>query len=286
MPRAIWKGHLVVAAVSCPVALYAAASQADRVRFRMVSGKTGHRLRRVFVDGGTGKPVEDDDIVKGYEVEPGNYVHLTPEEIAAAIPDSDRRLTVRRFVPCDAVDTTFFDRPYYIASGSKAGAETFALIHRALSEAGVAALARAVLFRRVRTMLIRASGDALIGSTLNYADEVRPARDAFSDIPALKLQKEMVELARHIISTKSGDFDPKGFDDRYDTALADLVRAKMAGRALPKRAAPKPKAGGDLLEALRKSAGMGKGGAQKKPARARKAGTAARGDAPGARRAG
>lgn len=271
MPRAIWKGWLQVAAISCPVALHAAASTAERVSFHIVNRKTGNRVRREFVDGETGKPVAREDQVKGYEVSPGRFVELTGEEIAATVPEGDKRLTVERFVPCEKVDTVYFDRPYYITPAGDGA--VFALIRAGLEAEGVAALARAVLFRRVRTMLIRVQGEGLVGATLNFADEVRPAEEVFDDVGEVALQDEMVDLARHIIGTKAGTFDPAGFDDRYDTALAELVKAKMEGRDLPKPKAPKVRKGDDLLAALRESAGMA-GGGPKGGSRAKAAGKA------------
>jgi DNA end-binding protein Ku len=254
MPRAIWKGFLSIGAITCPVALYAAASTADRVTFHTVSRKTGNRVRREFIDSETGKPVERDDQVKGYETAPGHFLHLTPEEIAASIPESDKTLTVDRFVPCDAIDTVYLDRPYYIAPATKEGESIYALIRAGLQSESVAALARTVLFRRLRTMLIRVNGDGLIGSTLNYVDEIRPADEVFDGVREVPIKDEMIDLARHIIDTKAGSFDPVAFDDRYDAALAALVKAKIEGRKVVPRVAPKPAAGGDLLAALRESA--------------------------------
>jgi DNA end-binding protein Ku len=135
-----------------------------------------------------------------------------------------------------------------------------------MEEAKVAALARTVLFRRLRSVLIRPEDDGMIATTLNFDYEVRSEDAAFADIPKLKLDKEMLELASHIIKTKSGRFDPAGFDDRYESALAELVKAKIEGRKI--KPPPKKRAGKvvSLLEALRESA---KGGADAKPARKR-----------------
>jgi DNA end-binding protein Ku len=121
----------------------------------------------------------------------------------------------------------------------------------------VAAIAQTVLFRRVRTLLIRPHGDGLIASTLNYDYEVRPASDAFKDMRNLKLEPEMLELASHIIDTKMGKFDPSAFNDRYDAALAELVKAKIEGRKIRKPKPVKETTPADLLEALRRSASGG-----------------------------
>jgi DNA end-binding protein Ku len=265
--RALWKGHLSVGELSCAVALYAAATTSARVSFHIVNRKTGNRVRREYVDEETGKPVDRDDQVKGYETSKGNYVLLEPDEIAAAVPESDKTLAVESFVPCDDVDTVYFDKPYFVAPADEAAEEAFAVMREGMRKKKVVALARAVLFRRVRTLLIRPRGCGLLANTLNFDYEVRAADDAFDAVPEMKIKGEMLDLAKHIIDTKSGTFDPSAFDDRYDAALAELVKAKAEGREIEK---PKRKREGkviDLMEALRESAaasGKGKRNAKKK----------------------
>nr|CAD6598096.1 Ku protein [Rhizobium sp. Khangiran2] len=256
-PRANWKGYLKVGELSCQVALYTAASTADRVSFNIINRETGHRVHRQLVDADTGKEVTNEDIVKGYEVASGEYVILEPDEIKDAVPNSDKTLELETFIPCGEVDTIFLDRPYYLAPADKAAADVYALIRKGLEEKNVAALARTVLFRRLRTLLIRPSDEGLIASTLNYDYEVRAAEEIFSDIPEFKIEGEMLDLARHIISTKKGEFDPTEFDDRYEAALTELIQAKIEGRKLPKRPEPEPKKVSSLLDALRQSAGSG-----------------------------
>ncbi len=270
-PRANWKGYLKVGELSCHVALYTAASTAERVSFNIVNRETGHRVHRQMVDADTGKEVAGDDIVKGYEVASGEYVVLEPEEIKEAVPNSDKTLELETFIPCADVDTIFLDRPYYLAPADKAAADVYALIRKALEEKNVVALARTVLFRRLRTLLIRPSEEGMIATTLNYDYEVRSAEEVFADIPDFKIEGEMLDLARHIISTKKGKFDPTEFDDRYETALAELIRAKIEGRKLPKKPKAEPKKVSNLLDALRQSAGAGSGtGRAKKKAAATK----------------
>ncbi|MCE6958189.1 Ku protein [Cereibacter sphaeroides] len=254
MPRAIWKGWLAVGQLTCAVALHAAASTSDRVTFHTVNRRTGNRVRREFVDAVSGKPVPGEDQVKGYEVAPDEFVQLEPEEIAAAVPESDKRLEVASFVPCREVDGAYFDKPYYLTPAGAEAEEAFALIREGMKARKVAALARAVLFRRVRTMLIRPHGVGMIGNTLNFDYEVRSSEEAFADIPKLKIKGEMLDLAKHIIGTKAGRFDPGTFDDRYDAALAELVKSKLEGRKPRRRAAPKAAKPTDLLAALRESA--------------------------------
>lgn len=263
-PRANWKGFLKVAEVSCPVALYTAASTSERIAFHTINRATGHRVKRQFVDSDTGKAVERDEQVKGYEVSSGEYVTLDPEEVASAVPESDKTLAVSAFIECGAIDGVYFDKPYYLAPADRHAEEAYALIREGMRAKNVAALAQTVLFRRVRTVLIRAHGKGLIATTLNFDYEVRSAEDAFDEIPDMSIKGEMLELAEHIIKTKKGKFEPDKFEDRYEAALADLVKAKLEGKKIepPKRQREEKVV--DLMAALRESAGAG---GKKAPAR-------------------
>lgn len=257
--RANWKGYLQVAQVTCPVALFTAASTAERIAFHMVDRNTGHRLHRQFVDGETGKPVEADDQVKGYETAQHEYVTLEPEEIAAALPESDKTLAIQAFVPCGTIDDLYFDRPYYLAPSGAAADQAFALLREGMLAGKVAAIARTLIFRRMRTLLLRPYEKGMLAIALNFDYEVRSASEAFDEVPKIKLEDEMLDLAKHIIKTKKGAFDPKSFDDRYEAALADVVRAKIEGKPVKKQPKPEPGKVVDLMEALRKSAAAGKG---------------------------
>jgi DNA end-binding protein Ku len=281
-PRANWKGFLKVGELACPVALYTAASTSERISFHMLNRATGHRLHREFVDSETGRLVERDDQVKGYETDSKDYIILTPEEVAAALPESDKTLNIEAFIAVEEIDDLFFDKPYYLAPADRSGEEAFALIREGMKSMKVAALAETVLFRRVRTLLIRPQGVSIVATTLNYNYEVRSAREAFSGIPDIELKGEMLDLAGHIINTKSGRFDPSTFDDRYDAALAEVVKAKIEGRKItPLQPKAKDKVV-DLMEALRLSAG--KGTRTPKPAAKKSAST--RKPATGRRKAG
>ncbi|NGO65961.1 Ku protein [Rhizobium daejeonense] len=263
VPRANWKGFIKFGEVACPVALYSAASASERIAFNTLNRKTGNRVKREFVDSETGDPVERDEQVKGYEIENGQYIVLEPEDVAAAVPDSDKTLKIDAFIPCREIDDVYFDKPYYLVP-DKMGTDAFILLRDGMKKAKVAAIARTVLFRRVRTVLIRPHGKGLIATTLNFDYEVRSPEDAFEELPDLKIEGEMLELAEHIIGTKKGSFDASRFDDRYETAVAELVKAKIEGRALPRRKAPPAWKPSDLLQALRESAGVGTAKAEPK----------------------
>lgn len=285
-PRANWKGFLKVAEVTCPVALYTAASTSDRIAFHTLNRATGNRVRRQFVDSETGKPVERDDQAKGYETASGEYIVLDPEEVASAVPESDKTLAISAFVGSDDIDDVYFDKPYYLAPADRHAEEAYGLIRDGMRARKVAALAQAVLFRRVRTLLIRPHGVGMIATTLNFDYEVRSAKEAFDDIATRTIEGEMLELAKHIIKTKRGQFDPAAYDDRYEAALAEVVKAKVEGRKIEPRESAKTDKVVDLMAALRESAGLG----EKKPARAAskkpKAPAAGKKAAPARRKAG
>lgn len=255
-PRANWKGVLKIAEVMCPVSLYTAASNSERIVFHTLNRATGHRVERQYIDSETEKPVDREDQVKGYEVSEGNYVKLTPDEVSAAVPESDKTLSVSAFIGCGEIDDVYFDKPYYLAPSDRVAEEAYVIIREGLRAKKVVAVAQALLFRRVRTLLIRPSGDGLIATTLNFDYEVRAAEDEFREVPDLKIKGEMLELAEHIIDTKMGKFDITRFDDRYEAALAELVKAKIEGKKIPRRKAPKEEKVVDLMAALRESAGL------------------------------
>ncbi|MBB3527097.1 Ku protein [Rhizobium sp. 268] len=260
--RAQWKGFIKFGEVSCGAALYTAASTSDRITFNTINKATGNRVNRVFVDGETEEPVPKEQQTKGFEIENGQYIMIDPDEVAATIPESNKTLEIEAFIPCSDVDDVYFDKPYYLTP-DKMGGDAFVALRDGMRKSKVAAIARTVLFRRMRTVLIRPHGKGLIATTLNYDYEVRSSKKAFEEMPKLKIEGEMLDLAKHIIGTKKGDFDPATFDDRYEAALAELVKAKMEGRSLPKPKKVEVSKPNDLLAALRESAGMLKATADK-----------------------
>lgn len=278
MPRANWKGFLKVGELTCPVALYTAASTSDRVAFHIISKSTQHRLRRRFVDRVTGEPVDDEAQVKGYEIGKDEYVVIEAGEIASALPAADKTLAVEAFLHIDDIDDVYLDRPYYLAPADQTDGQAYAILSHGMRDRRVAALARTVLFRRMRNILIRPGQRGLIATTLHYNYEVRAAKQAFGSLKEVNVEGEMLDLAKHIIAGKSGAFDPAAFKDRYEDALAELVKAKLAGREFKART---PAAAGakviSLLDALKKSAEATPGAESKPRPDAASAATSARG---------
>ncbi len=274
--RASWKGQLTIGALSCSVGLYTAVSSSERLSFHIINRKTGNRVERQFVDSETGKPVERDDQVKGYLLDDGEYLVMEGDELASIVPESDKVLSIESFIGWDDIDRLYFDRPYFLMPVSDDDREVLALVIEAMNREKVAALAHAVLFRRYRTLLVRPYEKGLVATMLNFDYEVRSEADAFEDIPELEVTGEMLELASHIIDTKKGTFDASAFDDRYEEALVEMVKAKVEGKPLPKKRPVKEEKVVDLMQALRESAGMAKPKrvtkTKKTPEQAKKAG--------------
>lgn len=261
--RAQWKGHLKIGELACSVGLYTAASTSERISFHMLNKNTGNRLKREFVDSETEKVVDRDQQVKGFETGSGDYIMIDPDEVAAVVPESDKMLEVESFISTRDIDNLYLDKPYYLVPTDDEAHDAFACIRDALVTTDTIAIARTVLFRRMRTVLIRPYGHGLIATTLNFDYEIRAADEAFKDVAKVKVDAEMLGLAKHIIDTKLGDFDPGETDDRYESALAALVEAKAEGKALSKPKAVKVSKPNDLLKALRDSVGTRKGTGKK-----------------------
>jgi DNA end-binding protein Ku len=228
-PRAYWKGYLKLSLVSCPIALYPASSSSERVSFNRINTKTGNRLKQQMVDAGTGEPVEKEDIGRGYEYAKGQYIIVEDAELEKVKIESTHTIDIDRFVPRSEIDDRYLDSPYYIAPTDKVGQEAFSVIRDAMREKKMVGLARVVLTRREHVVMLEAFDKGLLATTLRYAYELRDQGDYFEDIPDLKLPAEMMKLAAHIVETKAGHFDPKEFEDHYETAMIELLKSKQAG---------------------------------------------------------
>jgi DNA end-binding protein Ku len=256
-PRPSWKGYLALSLVSCPVALYPAASTSERVSLHMLNAETGNRLKQQYVDSETGDVVERDDRVKGYEVTKGDYVILTDDELADVKIESSHTIEIERFVPKTEIDPLYFDNNYFLTPDDKVGEEAFAVIREAMRRRAMVGIARVVLFGRERMLMLEPRDKGMVGTTLRYAYEVRGAGAYFDEIPKVELSKELLDLASHIIDTKTGAFEPETFKDRYQDAVVELIKAKQAGRPAPANApADRPSNVVNLMDALRRSLGQ------------------------------
>ena len=230
--RAYWKGHLKLSLVTCPVALYPASSQSEKTHFHQINRATGNRLRQLMVDEETGKPVEKDQKGRGYELSKGRYVEIEPEELEAVAIESTHTIDIDTFVPEEEIDKRYYERPYYIVPNAESGEEAFAVIRDAMRDKGRVALARIVFANREHMLAMEPWGKAMLGTTLRYNDEVRPEEDLFKELSSPRVNKEMVELASHILDKKAGHFDPAKLKDEYELALRKLVERKASGKVI------------------------------------------------------
>ncbi|SCX25217.1 non-homologous end joining protein Ku [Agrobacterium rosae] len=261
--RASWKGHIKFGDFACEVGLYSAITSSEKISFNIVNRKTGNRVERQYVDSDTGEQVDKSDQVRGFELDNGDHVIVEGDEIAALMPDSNKVIDIENFIACDDIDKLYFDRPYFLAATDGDGEDALSLLAQAMQRQNVVAIAEAVLFRRNRNLIIRPQGKALIATTLSFDYEVRSQNTTFKSVPDMKFDDEMLELASHIIKKRAGKFDPAAYSDRYNDALAELVKAKIEGRPIKKPVEEKRDNVVDLKEALRRSAAGDKGGTEK-----------------------
>ena len=252
-PRANWKGYLRLSLVSCPIALYPASSLSEKVSFNRINRKTGNRLKQQNVDSETGELVPREDMARGYEVAKGQYLLVEDKEFEAIQIESTRTIDIDHFVPRNEIDERYIESPYYIAPDGQVGQDAFAVIRDTIGKLDMVALGRVVLTRREHVIALEPRGRGLLGMTLRYPYEVRDEAAYFEDIPELKLDKEMLDLATHIVSTKSGHFDPSQFEDRYENALIDLLKKKEAGEKIEAAPGALPPRVVNLMDALRAS---------------------------------
>jgi DNA end-binding protein Ku len=253
-PRPNWKGFLKLSLVSCAVALYPATSTSQRIRFNIINRKTGNRIRNDVIDADTGQPVEPEDRVKGYQIEKGRYVLVEDEELDNVALESTHTIDIEEFVPISEVDRIYLDESYYLVPQDEMAQEAFAVIREAMRKEELVGLARVVIYRREHLLLLQPRGKGLMATALRYKTEVRNEQDYFDDIPNVKVPADMLKLGVQILESKKGHFDPSKFEDRYENALMQLIKAKRAGKAPPTIAEPRPSNVINLMDALRRSA--------------------------------
>src|SRR6266404_3110541 len=252
-PRANWKGFLRLSLVTCPVALYPATSDSEKVSFNQINRNTGHRIKYMKVDADTGEEVSSDDIMKGYKVDTDTYIEISKDELDNIALESTRTIEIDQFVPKSEIDELYLVRPYYIVPDGKVGHDAYAVIRETIRSLDKVALARVVLTNREHIIALEARDRGLMGMLLRYPYEVRDQAEYFDEIQDVKITKDMLNLARHIVEQKSGHFDPSRFEDHYEAALQDLLNKKQKGQAIPKAASKRADNVVDLMSALRAS---------------------------------
>lgn len=255
-----WKGYLKLSLVTCPVTMRPSTSESERVRFHVLNAATGNRVVSRYVDAETGKPVEEDDEVKGYPIEEdGKHVTLEDEEIEAVALDSTHTIDIDMFVPSDSVPWVYYDKPHYLLPSDPVGEEAFAVIREAMASTKTVGISRLVLYRRERAVLLEPRDKGIVIWTLRYGDEVRPEKDYFDRIDDDKVEPESLKLIRELIDKKTVPWDPGMVSDPVQEKLLDIISAKKKKRKRPAKAKAKadelekPSNVVSIMDALRKS---------------------------------
>lgn len=253
--RTFWKGYLKLSLVTCAVAMSPATSQSEKLRFHTLNRQTGNRVQSRYVDAVTGKPVAEEDEVKGYPRGEDDYVMLEDEEIEAVALESTRTIDIQTFVPEDSIDWIWYDTPHYLVPDDKVGEEAFTVIREAMRAAKVAGIARLVLYRRERAVMLVPRGKGIVVWTLRYGDEVRREDDYFAGIPEEKPDPDARNLIDRLIKARSLDWSPALIKDPVEDKLKEIIAAKKKGRKAKKPAPPPPSGGNviNLMDALRNS---------------------------------
>ncbi len=264
--RPTWQGQLKLSLVTCPVALYTATSSSSNISFHLINPETNNRIRMVTTDPETG-PVERSSLVKGYEVSKGEYVLFGDEDFEKVRLESTRTISIDKFVDETEIDRLYWDDPFYVVPEKGVGTEAFAVIREAMKNAGKIAIGCLVLRGKERQLALEVHGKGLVAYTLRAHDEVRQPEEFFDDIPAVKADKDMVEIATRLIAQKEADFDPSEFKDRYDDALREMIEAKKKGQGVVEAPEPEDTNVIDLMEALRASLKGSASSARRAPAK-------------------
>ncbi|QND68893.1 Ku protein [Mesorhizobium loti] len=252
-PRAAWKGFLKVGSVTCGVKIIGATSEASKIHFKILNRKDGLPVKSVYADEKTGKTVESEDQVKGFEVEKDEFLQIEPDDIKALKLTSDHTLEVGEFVAINEIDTRYLEKPYYLIPADGAAVEAYGVIRDAMKNKGVAARSCIVLYQRGREVVIQPYGKGMVMTELRNHNEMVSENSVFDGLTKAKYDPELLEIAGMLIDKKVTAFDPSKFADTYEDALIAMIDAKRKGKAPPK-AVPKPKENViNLAEVLKKS---------------------------------
>lgn len=263
--RPYWTGHIRMSLVSIPVNAFTATDRARDFHFHQLHKPTGKRVRYQKMVPGVG-PIENDEIVKGYEFEKGKYVVVEPDELKALRMESTSNFTIERFVDRDEIGSIYFDEPYFVAPSEEGAVDAFAVIRDALKAKGKVGIGQIVLGGRERIAALQPFGKGMLLETLRYPDDLKKADTFFAPIEGEKADKSQIELASKLIEQKAGAFEPDKFEDHYEDAVRELLEKKMKGEKIVTDDEPEPRRGAeviDLMEALRRS--VERKGADAKP---------------------
>ena len=260
-PRSFWKGYLKFSLVSCAVAMAPATSEREKLRFHTLNRRTGNRIESRYVDAATGREVHEEEEVKGYAVAEDRIVQLEREEIEAVALESTRTIDLETFVPQDAIGWIWLDRPHYLTPDDKVGEEAFAVIREAMRATGTVGIARVVLYRRERAVMLEPRDKGIVAWTLRYGDEVRDAEAYFAQIDPLEPDRKLLRLLGDLIDARTKPWSPEMVSDPVQARLSEIIEEKKRARKPKRKPRASPAAEGaseggnvvSILDALRNS---------------------------------
>jgi len=255
--RPIWRGHLRLALVTCPVALYTAKHERNAIRFNFINPKTGHRIRTVMLDADTDEEVSRRDLVRGYEFQKDQYLLLTDDDLASVKVESSSTMNVEKFVDAGSIDPIYYDTAYYLAPDGEVGRDVYFVLREAILQTGEVALSRVVISQRERTIALRPYGDGIAAHTLNEQQDLNDTRQLFDGEPR-ELDEELVTLAAELIRRQTSPYQPSDIEDRYERRMREMIQAKLKGEGItPEAVTPAPSNVIDLMSALKRSLAAG-----------------------------
>ena len=267
-PRSFWKGYLKLSLVTCPVAMLPATSENEKVRFHTLNAKTGNRVVSRYVDAVSGKPVAEDDEVKGYPRGEDDYVLLEDDELESVALESARTIDIGMFVPAESIGWIWFDKPHYLVPTDKVGEEAFSVIREAMAATGTVGISRVVLYRRERAVMVEPRDNGIVLWTLRYGDEVRREDDYFAKIGEEKVDSSLIKLVTRLIEDRTKEWTPEMASDPVQAKLLDIIAEKKKGRKKPAKAKAAPVETSsnvvNIMDALKRSISAETQGGRKK----------------------
>jgi DNA end-binding protein Ku len=249
MARAIWSGSISFGLVSVPVRMFSAIEE-HTLHFNFVHAPDGSRIGYEKICKAEDKPVPDDEIVKAFEYEKGEWVYMGDEDFEAAAAENHRTIDIRTFVPYEDIDPIYFERTYYLGPQEN-GEKVYALLARAMADSGLAAVAKWVMRDRQNLGLLRVRDGVITLERMHFADEIRPVEGLAPE--GADVSKQELGMAAQLIEQYSGEFEPEQYRDTYRDALCEIIKAKRRGEEVHAEVAPEPEAPTDLMAALRAS---------------------------------
>jgi DNA end-binding protein Ku len=262
--RPIWRGHLRLALVTCPIALHTVHRASGDLHFHLINPNTGNRVRMVTLDAGTDEEVSRGDLVRGYEFEKDRYVILENEDFEKARIESSSVMTIDKFVSASDIAPIYFDTSYYVAPDGEAGQDVYAVLREAMTQSRKAALSRVVISRRERAVALFPMGPGMVVHTLHEKSDIADPKELFDPVADEKTDRDMVKLAMQLIERQTAPFEPSDMEDRYEARLREVIASKLKGEGIapPEPQRTRPDNVVDLMTALKASLSRAAGSAR------------------------